>query len=97
MELIYFLVIVCVVLVSHATLGVRSRPMLDHWALENGYEIVSAHMALFWWGPFSLMLQRDAFVYRITIRDQNGLCRAWARCNGWIAFFTGNKIDVIWD
>jgi hypothetical protein len=98
MELIYFAAIVVVATVFHIVHGIRSRSMLDRWAQENGYEIVSAKLALFWWGPFSLMLERDAFVYRISVRDQNdAICRAWARCNGWIAFVSGRKIDVIWD
>jgi hypothetical protein len=75
----------------------RARSILDQWAEENGYEIVSSEHRLmggrFWWRK-----SRGQEVYYVTIRMSDGqIRRGWVRCGGWFLGTLSNQADVEWD
>ncbi len=78
--------------------GRRSRAIIDRWATENRYEVVSAKSHFLAAGPFTLRRFRGQTVYRIHIRDANGReSRGWVRCGGWLLGILSDDIKVQWD
>ena len=75
----------------------RARSILDHWAEENGYEIVSSERrwfgGTFWWRK-----SRSQEVYYVTVRTHDGrIRRGWVRCGGWFLGMLSDAADVEWD
>jgi hypothetical protein len=98
MEPIFVIAIVVVIIASAVLRSNRSTSILDQWALENGFEVVSASQAQVFRGPFTLTASRDQTVYRITVRDQSGrTMTGWARCGSWMLGLASNNVEVVWD
>jgi hypothetical protein len=75
----------------------RARSILEHWAEENGYEIVSSARrwfgGTFWWRK-----SKGQEVYYVTIRTPKGQTRrGWVRCGGWFLGMFSDQADVEWD
>jgi hypothetical protein len=75
----------------------RARSILEHWAEENGYEIVSSEHrwmgGRFWWRK-----SRNQEVYYVTVRTREGqFRRGWVRCGGWFLGVWSDHADVEWD
>ena len=61
----------------------RARSILECWAEENGYEIVSSEHC-FLGGPFWWKKYKSQEVYYLTIRIPEGqVRRGWVRCCRW--------------
>ena len=56
----------------------RSRILLDHWILDNGYTLVSYKTALFKKGPY-WKASRGQRVLRVIVLDENEI-----EHNGWV-------------
>jgi hypothetical protein len=76
----------------------RARSILEHWAEENGYEILSSEHrwkgGAFWWRK-----SKGQEVYYVTVRTPDGQIRqGWVRCGGWFGgVFFSDHADVKWD
>jgi hypothetical protein len=75
----------------------RARSILEQWAGENGYEIISREHSFmggrFWWRK-----SKDQEVYYVTVRTPEGeVRRGWVRCGGWLLGILSNQADVEWD
>lgn len=75
----------------------RAQSILEHWAEENGYEILSSERrwfgGTFWWRK-----SKGQEVYYVTVRSRDGRTRqGWVRCGGWFLGVLSDEADVEWD
>ena len=85
-----------------ATLGalyyaewVRSRSLLQSWAMDNGYKIVQSEFRFFRKGPFFWTSSKAQTVYYVTVRADQGETRSgWVRCGGWWFGLMSSKTEV---
>ncbi|MBK7992576.1 MAG: hypothetical protein IPK14_03940 [Blastocatellia bacterium] len=72
--------------------------LIDKWAKENGYKIVSKQVKSFSMGPFSSSPKLGQRVFYVEVIDKSGNKKlAWVRCyTRWTEIFP-NKIEVEWD
>lgn len=76
----------------------RSRQLLNRWAEENGYGIVSADYCWFRRGPLFWTTSKGQTVYRVTVIDSKKQTRSgWARCGGFWWGLWSDRVDVRWD
>jgi len=95
-----FLALLCVVLLVAAVFLYfsRSRSILEEWAYENGFEILSSEQRSLLKGPFFLRSSRGQIVYYVTVRDAEGqLRKGWVRCGGFFTGLLSKQADVSWD
>lgn len=81
-----------------ALMFLRARQILDTWAEENGYEILSSNLRFLSRGPYSWTLLGKQWVFHVVVRDYEGTIRTgFVKCGG---FFWGvwvNKAEAKWD
>lgn len=76
----------------------RSRTLLDRWAEENGYEILSSERRIFSRGPFFWTTGKGQVVYYVAVRDSAGNPHSgWVRCGGYFLGLLSDNVDVHWD
>jgi hypothetical protein len=75
----------------------RSRRILENWAINNGYQILSVNIRLFRQGPFFLTTSKNQVVYYVTIQIPEGIKNGWVRCGSWWWGILQDKAEVIWD
>jgi hypothetical protein len=75
----------------------RAQSVLEHWAGENGYDILSKERRWFG-GPFWWRKTNDQVVFYVTVRTSEGqIRRGWIRCGSWFLGILSNRADVEWD
>lgn len=76
----------------------RSRRILDNWADENGYEILSSEFRWLFKGPFFWKSSKNQSVFRVTITDDSDEVRTgWVRCGSYWLGILVDQADAIWD
>lgn len=96
-----FLFIVCIgtfvaLIIWWTNSGAQS--MLNGWAHENGYEIVSREHRWIRKGPFFWKSSKNQIVFYVTVSDSEGKVRTgYVRCGGYFIGLLGKQVDVIWD
>jgi hypothetical protein len=76
----------------------RAGQILERWAQDSGYKIVSSKRCWFWKGPFSFWTSRSQEVYYVTVRTPDGqLRRGWVCCGGWFLGVLSDQAEVRWD
>jgi hypothetical protein len=76
----------------------RSASLLDQWADQNGYRLVSREYRHLFKGPYFWTSSRGQTVYRIVAEDGHGHQRSgWARCGGWFFGLLSDNVEVRWD
>jgi hypothetical protein len=76
----------------------RSETLLQQWAQENGYRLISSENRWMMRGPFLLTTAKGQTVYRITVEDADGKTReGWARWGSWLGGLFSDKVEVRWD
>lgn len=76
----------------------RSRQLLENWARNNDYSIVSSEYRHFFKGPFFWTSSKGQAVYYVTIRTADGEMRSgWVRCGGWFLGLLNDHAEVRWD
>lgn len=97
-EMITWFVLYMLALVFCAWVGIifvshRSRQILERWAANNGYQILS-FKAQPWW------LSRRFYyrIYYVVVQTSKGQKkRGWVRCGSLLWGTLVDKIDVSWD
>jgi hypothetical protein len=95
-----FIIIIVIVVGLFATIWhfSRSSSVLDQWAAENGYRIISQNYRHLVKGPFFLRSGKGHAVYYVTVEDESGRQRSgYVRIGGWIAGVLSDKVTVEWD
>jgi hypothetical protein len=76
----------------------RSRTLLERWAMQNDFELLSSDYRYLRKGPFTWTSSRNQTVYFVTVRDkQNQVRSGWVRCGGWWVGLYSDKTEVAWD
>ena len=76
----------------------RSRRILESWAAENSYQILSSEMRWFRRGPFLWTTSKNQVVYYVTVRTHDGMTKqGWVRCGGWWGGVLKDKAEARWD
>ena len=76
----------------------RAGSILETWARDNGYRILSQENCWLAKGPFFWTSTRGQEVYRITVRDREGRTRSgYVRCGGAFLGMLSDRVDVRWD
>ena len=92
------IVVVAVAAVSWLFRFSRGMSILEQWAEENGYEIISSEHRWLMTGPFLWRKGKGQEVYYVTIRTSGGqVRRGWVCCGGWFLGLWGNAANVEWD
>ncbi|MBN1484265.1 MAG: hypothetical protein JXA37_06040 [Chloroflexia bacterium] len=76
----------------------RSEELLQAWAEQQGYQILSAEMRWFSRGPMFWTTSRGQTVYYVELLDLQGMPRpAWVRCGSfWWGLFS-RQVEVQWE
>jgi hypothetical protein len=73
----------------------RGRALLNHWAQENGFEILHSEFRMAGAGPFTWT--RNQIVYFVRVRDREGRERSgWVRCGSFWRGIFSDKTEVRW-
>ena len=76
----------------------KASSILEDWARENGYALISSERRSLFRGPFFLTTSKSQLVYHIVVEDANGLRRSgYARVGGWMIGLLSDNVDVRWD
>ncbi|HEX3358682.1 MAG TPA: hypothetical protein VHS31_17025, partial [Tepidisphaeraceae bacterium] len=77
---------------------IRSHSILNQWAQENGFQILSSERKLFLRGPFFFRSTKHQTIYYVSVRDAAGnIHRGWVRCGGWFGGLWSDTATVKWD
>lgn len=76
----------------------RGQSMLETWAHQNGYELLSREECWFFRGPFFWTSSKGQKVYKVTVSEAEGRVRhGYVRCGSfWLGLWSDN-VDVRWD
>ena len=92
------LVIGFLFILSIAWQNQRSEAIIEKWAMENKYKILSKEHAWLWAGPFFWKRSRAQTVYRLQVENESGrVSNAWALCGHWFSGLMSDEIAVEWD
>jgi hypothetical protein len=76
----------------------RSRSILEQWAADNGFELLSSENRTFFRGPFFLTTSKNQTVYYVKVRDREGKVRqGWVRCGGLFLGLMSDAAEVRWE
>ncbi len=76
----------------------RSKQLLESWACDNDFQIVSFEYRYFFKGPFFWTSSNHQAVYYVTVTTADGETRnGWVRCGGWLLGMLSDQVDVEWD
>jgi hypothetical protein len=76
----------------------RSRQVLEKWARDNDFRIVSSEYRNFFRGPFFWTSSKGQTVYYVTVETADGQTRnGWVRCGGWFFGLLSDTVEARWD
>jgi hypothetical protein len=98
-QAVFFLALLAVVIIAAmAWRHSRSTKLINAWARQSGFTILSAQRRLFSRGPFFLRSGKQQTVYHVTVRDGRGKTRAaYIRCGSWWIGLMSDDVKVEWD
>ena len=98
MQILFFLALIVVAVLATSWRGSRGRDLLAGWAAREGYELESADYCWFWHGPFWWRSGKGQVVYRVVVRDREGVVRrGYVRLGGMFLGLLSDEVAVIWD
>ena len=87
-------VILGIAIVSASARENRMSGMVENWAREGGYQLISCEQPWFSSGPYWFK-SKSQRIYKVLVIDQAGHRRcAWLRCSG---MFWSTNVDVEWE
>lgn len=76
----------------------RGKSMLETWAHQNGYEILSSEECWFFSGPFFWTSSKGQKVYKVTVSEAEGRIRSgYVRCGSFWLGLWSDRVDARWD
>ena len=86
---------IAIIVVVLVLMFLRAKQILETWARENGYEILSSDLRLLSRGPYKWTLLGKQWVFHVTVRANDGTVRTgYVKCG---SFFWGvfvNKAEA---
>jgi hypothetical protein len=93
--IIAFAILAILAMVWHSG---RSSSLLNQWAAQNGYRVISQEYRTFFKGPFFWTSTKGQTIYYVVIEDSGGNRRGgWVRCGGWWLGLLSDNVEVRWD
>ncbi len=90
--------VIVLVVLSISWQSNRSLSIIEQWARENGYELLSSERCWFLRGPFFFRSDKKQTVYYVSLRDSGGnIRRGCVRCGGWLWGLWSDAVCVEWD
>jgi len=77
----------------------RARRILESWAEDNNYRLLSSEIRWLRKGPFlSWSTSKNQVVYHVTVQTLDSqIKRGWVKCGSfWLGIFK-NKVEVRWE
>lgn len=94
----FFTLIAVLITLSHLWQKKKSEDLLNFWAEENSFQIISFERRHLLQGPFFLITSKAQVVYYVSIVDNSGKKRsAWIRFGGWFTGLFSDNLEVKWD
>jgi hypothetical protein len=76
----------------------RSNSVLDQWAEDNGFELLSSEYRHFMRGPFFWTTSKGQTVYHVKVRTSSGEVKTgWVRCGGFFLGLLSDAAEVRWE
>jgi hypothetical protein len=76
----------------------RGRAILEGWAAENGYRLVSSQFRWLRRGPFFWTSSKGQIVYYVVVRTPDGRTRrGWVRCGSFFWGVMRDKAEAEWE
>mgnify|MGYP001367836181 CR=1 FL=1 len=76
----------------------RSNTVLEQWAEDNGFELLSSECCHFMRGPFFWTTSKGQTVYYVKVRTSSGHERTgWVRCGGFFLGLWSDAAEVRWE
>src|SRR5260221_10463541 len=93
--LLFGVLVVVVLFASLTWTQGRSASMMEQWASENGYQLISSSRCYFTLGtPFWAANMKRHMVYRITVQDAyNNTMSGYALCGGYFLGMWSNNFE----
>ncbi len=92
------IVVAVILVVFPRVIFPRSRRILESWAAENDYGILSSELRWMRRGPFFITTSKNQVVYYVEVETSDGTVkRGWVRCGGWWRGVFVDKAEVRWD
>lgn len=83
---------------SMVWLSYRSGSVLEQWAKDNGFEILSSEYRHLFRGPFFWTTSKGQTVYYVRVRSHDGDERTgWVRCGGFFFGLLSDRAEVRWE
>ena len=91
-------VVIVIVIAMLMLIFSRSRRILESWAEENDYQILSSEIRWLRRGPFFWTTSNGQVVYYVTARTSDGTVRkGWVRCGTWWLGVLRDKAEARWE
>ncbi len=92
------LIVFFIVIVALLWTFTRARRILESWAAENGYHIISSELRWLRRGPFFWTTSKNQVVYHVTVRIPEGTVKnGWVRCGSWWWGVFQNRAEARWE
>ena len=76
----------------------RARSILQTWADENGYEILSSNPRFLGRGPYKYTLMGKQWVFHVTVRATDGTTKTgYVKCGSFLWGVMVNRAEASWD
>jgi len=76
----------------------RSREMLNRWAEDNGYQILSSEYRWLRRGPFFWTSSKGQIIYYVVVRTSDGQTRrGWIRCGSFWCGLLQDRVEERWE
>lgn len=76
----------------------KSRKVIQRWAEEHGFQVVSLEERWLRRGPFFWTTSRAQTVSYITVIDSANQRRSgWIRCGSWLGGLWSSQVEVRWE
>jgi hypothetical protein len=98
----FLLLAIVVVVIAGVSIMVwtfsRSRQMLDSWAAESSYQLLSSEIRWIRRGPFFWTTSESQVVYYVTVRAHDGTAKSgWVRCGSFLFGVLQDKVEARWE
>jgi hypothetical protein len=96
--LLFAVLVIGVVVLIQFWCTSRARQMVETWARNNGFRILSCRYHWIRRGPFFWNSSKSQMVYRVTVRTPEGKSRSgWVRCGSYWGGVFVERVEVRWE